>query len=56
MDHEAELRENITKIFVILSNREADPERMELASSKMAEVVGVLNGQTPMPEKEKAAS
>jgi hypothetical protein len=49
MDYEAELRAAISKVYVILSKKNMDPERMKVAGEKMEEVIGILGGTLPLP-------
>lgn len=49
MDYEAEFRAAISKVYVILSKENVDPERMRVAGEKMEEVIGILNGSLPLP-------
>lgn len=39
-------------MFVLLSGRDIDPERIRMASEKMEEVIGVLSGLLPQPATE----
>lgn len=49
MDYEAELRTAISKVYVILSKENMDPERMKVAGEKIEEAIGILNGTLPLP-------
>lgn len=49
MNEEGLLRSNLSRVFVILSEKNVDPERMRIASEKMEEVVGILCGRVPLP-------
>lgn len=50
MGHETALRTNMAKVYVLISASEACPERMELASAKMAEIISILDGSAPLPQ------
>lgn len=56
MNHETEIRARLAKLYVVISNCDAAPERMEAAEKKLSEAIGILEGRIPveMEEGEKA--
>lgn len=49
MGHETTIRANLAKVYVMISNSEMNPERMRVASEKLEEAIGILNGTLPLP-------
>lgn len=54
MNHETEIRARLAKLYVVISNCEHDPDRMEAAEKKLSEAIGILEGRIPVEEGEKA--
>jgi hypothetical protein len=48
MNEEGDLRESLSKVYVLLSRKVVDPERMKAANEKMDEVIGILSGLVPL--------
>jgi hypothetical protein len=48
MNHETAIRTNLAKVYLLISKGEIDPERMELANSKMEQVLEILSGTAPL--------
>lgn len=54
MNHEMEIRAKLAKLYVVISHADADPERLEAASRKLSEAIGILSGTIPVAEEEKS--
>jgi hypothetical protein len=54
MNPEVELRVKLSRIYLILSGDLTTPERVEAASEKLSEAIGLLAGTIPVPKGEES--
>lgn len=54
MDTEWELRKKLASMFTLISSDKATPERVDAASEKVSEAIGIMTGEIPVPKREES--
>ncbi len=54
MDAQYELRSKLARMFTLVASDKVTPERVDAASEKVSEAIGIMTGTIPVPKREES--